>query len=395
MIKKNYKGVHFIHKGTQNIDKRYKGTDLIFEQGYIREQTGVPPITTTYQTIGKNLIDYKIYGDTVQNGTPSSQTLVELVGLGDISKNKFDKNSMVYNGYIVSNTGLIAYTSASRIIYAPCKPNTTYTVSKVLSERFIVFYTTEKPDVGVAVYGRVNGHNLTSMTITAGNNAKYICAYVWTESADTLSPETIINSVQVEEGSTATSYEPFRYVIPININNNITNIYINRPLNKLQTNVDYIDFKNQKLYKQCYEYIFTGDETWITTGASSNIYYRILLSSSEIIGTASSSTQKCNYFKFGQPTSTNETTGISVYTSNGSTYVRFRDSSLTTPELINEFTKARYEEGFPVKLIFTINYTIEEAIQLPNIPTIKGLTTTFTFNTELQPSNMYIKYKSK
>ena len=79
MIKKNYKDVGFVYKGTQVIDKIYKGIDLVFEQGYTREQTGVPPITTTYQAIGKNLKDYKIYGNSVQGKLPDIYQQVEYI----------------------------------------------------------------------------------------------------------------------------------------------------------------------------------------------------------------------------------------------------------------------------------------------------------------------------
>ena len=79
MIKKNNKTVGFIYKNNQNIDKVYKGTDLVFEQGYTREQTGVPPITTTYQAIGKNLKDYKIYGNSIQGKLPDTYQQVEYI----------------------------------------------------------------------------------------------------------------------------------------------------------------------------------------------------------------------------------------------------------------------------------------------------------------------------
>ena len=79
MIKKNYKDVGFVYKGTQVIDKIYKGTDLVFEQGYTREQTGVPPITTNYQAIGKNLKDYKIYGNSIQGKLPDTYQEVEYI----------------------------------------------------------------------------------------------------------------------------------------------------------------------------------------------------------------------------------------------------------------------------------------------------------------------------
>ena len=79
MIKKNYKDVHFINKGTQVIDKVYKDNQLVFEQGYTREQEGVPPLTTTYKALGKDLKDYKIYGNTILRVLPEEYQQVEYI----------------------------------------------------------------------------------------------------------------------------------------------------------------------------------------------------------------------------------------------------------------------------------------------------------------------------
>ena len=72
--------------GASNIDKIYHGTDLVFEQGFTREDAGISPLKTTHQTIGKTLKDYKIYGNSVQKILPDEYQEVEWVA-GDDSGN--------------------------------------------------------------------------------------------------------------------------------------------------------------------------------------------------------------------------------------------------------------------------------------------------------------------
>ena len=130
MIYKNNENIGFIYKNNENIDKIYKNNELIFEQGFTREQTGVPPITTTYQAIGKNLKDYKIYGNSVQDGTPTPTNPVEIESVGDKTKNLFDYKT-VYEPYIDSN-GNISTTAnvlASWNYFAEADVGKTITVS--------------------------------------------------------------------------------------------------------------------------------------------------------------------------------------------------------------------------------------------------------------------------
>lgn len=77
MIKINNKDVGFIYKNNQNIDKVYKNEQLIFEQGFTREDNGNTPLTTSHQAIGKNLKNYKIYGNSRQSNLPDGYTEVE------------------------------------------------------------------------------------------------------------------------------------------------------------------------------------------------------------------------------------------------------------------------------------------------------------------------------
>ena len=77
MILKNNKEVGFIYKNNQNIDKILNNNNLVFEQGFTREDSGELPLTTSHQTIGKDLKDYKVYGNSTQSSLPKEYQEVE------------------------------------------------------------------------------------------------------------------------------------------------------------------------------------------------------------------------------------------------------------------------------------------------------------------------------
>lgn len=128
---------------------------------------------------------------------------IKVVGCG---KNLFDGVSVVY-GYPF--TGTIEGGNLMRVVFSRCKPNTTYTISKIQTQRFSVFWCEELPAVGVPYSGSTPDNLATSITVTTGATAKYICAFVYNQNVDTLTPEEILSSVQIEEGSQATTYEAY------------------------------------------------------------------------------------------------------------------------------------------------------------------------------------------
>lgn len=128
---------------------------------------------------------------------------VKVVGCG---KNLFDGASIVY-GYPLN--AIIEAGSFMRIVFSRCKPNTSYTISKIQSQRFSVFWCEDLPAIGVSISSPITNNFATSITVTTGATAKYICAFVYNQNVDTLTPEEILSSVQIEEGSQATTYEPY------------------------------------------------------------------------------------------------------------------------------------------------------------------------------------------
>jgi len=149
----------------------------------------------------------------MQVHTVSGDNEVEVVG-----KNLFDKDTMVKNGYINSSFKIITGSSTTKCIVVPCEANKTYTISKISSKRFRVGYITTSYANNVMVSGVITDHTGTSITITTGENAQYLVAYIYDSSEDTLTLETILDSIQVELGNQATDYIPYqRTTYPINL----------------------------------------------------------------------------------------------------------------------------------------------------------------------------------
>ena len=124
-----------------------------------------------------------------------------------VNKNLFDKDNYQY-GYILSGTAQI--NSNNYGTYIKCKPNTTYTVSKIATARFRLATVEKLPTAG----NPVNWNNYISgstsdtiLTITSTSNDKYLIVN-YHDGNSQYNINDIINSLQIEQGSTATSYEP-------------------------------------------------------------------------------------------------------------------------------------------------------------------------------------------
>lgn len=137
--------------------------------------------------------------------------------VGGAGKNKFDKDdsNSIIEAYFSGSTPTIRVNGNAKTIFVKCKTSTTYTVSKTIGTRFIVGYTKELPIANAAVYGIISDSSQSAITITTGADAEYLVAFVYNVTSDTITAEAMIASLQVEEGSTATSYEPYSNICPI------------------------------------------------------------------------------------------------------------------------------------------------------------------------------------
>lgn len=97
-----------------------------------------------------------------------------------------------------------------------------------------------KSDNEIGLYDLVNNVFYTNEgtgTFTKGNDI-------------TPTPDTPVEVESVGDLVTDESDENYRkYKIPVKVNDNVTNIYLNEPLRKIGDYLDYIDFKNQKVVR--------------------------------------------------------------------------------------------------------------------------------------------------
>ena len=156
--------------------------------------------------------DYVEYRDLkIEEGTQATAYSPYNCGNAEVTvynKNLYDnKNANVLNSPIDSNGIGTNAGDTYKTIYIPCKPNTTYTVSKlydVAKNRFALGYTNTEPTYSMQVEGYISNANVSNLTITTGKNAKYLLAYVWI-TGGTNTYQEMLSSIQIEENAEATN----------------------------------------------------------------------------------------------------------------------------------------------------------------------------------------------
>lgn len=139
----------------------------------------------------------------------------------NLGKNLFDaSNTNTVNGYFDITHLQIESLAYAATIYIPCEPNTTYTIQRNpngFGRSFCVGYSTTTPQVGTTIYGFVGASSSSGgkLTITTGNDAKYLVARVYHNVQDSLTFPEVLATIQIEKGNQATTYAP--YFTPIEL----------------------------------------------------------------------------------------------------------------------------------------------------------------------------------
>lgn len=127
-------------------------------------------------------------------------------------KNLFNKNNANIINCGISGSSISAST-ANKTLYIPCQSNTVYTVQRRNDgdvNRFRVGACTTTPANGVTLSSpSIEDDSATSITITTGANDTYLAVMYYRTAETTLTEQEVLDSIQIEKGSTATSYEPY------------------------------------------------------------------------------------------------------------------------------------------------------------------------------------------
>lgn len=180
----------------------------------------------------------EIDGDTLQDGTPTPDTPVEIqnvTGLQNINvcgKNLFNKDNIIkLNGTIDNGNNTFVGGGLNYAVVINCKPNTTYTVQKRNdgnTNRFALASSETIPSTTgsevTAILNKIREDNSSSLTLTTGATAKYLIIQYYRSAESVLTEQQLLDSIQAEIGSTATEYEEYKVnTYEVNLGKNLFN----------------------------------------------------------------------------------------------------------------------------------------------------------------------------
>ena len=223
----------------------------------------------------------------------------------------------------------------------------------------------------------------TNTVITAPRNS--ISMVFFTNSADNV--KTYNNDICINISNTTLNGTYQSYTAPTT-----TNIYLDAPLRKVGTVSDYIDFENSKVVRNINEIILDENSGWEVYPSSTYKGFNAANVLTEKYTRAYGLSNQSNYV--GYYYQSQYPNAIWVGVNNKYVYWVFQDDyddTLADYGLAN--LKARLAIT-PLVVDYVANTPTETTITLPSIPSIKGITV-YIVGTDIQPSNMYVKYKGK
>lgn len=249
--------------GGTEVEEVYGSIDEA-EPIYYKPQTITGTSPLTFKGLGQPLTDYLISGNTLQNGTPSPDMPVDVVGCGVRTENLFDKDNVLENYYlkngvpIESNVG--GYVLSD---YIPIASNTATISAKVAVIHYTgahwAVYDENKTFIrgGLAFDAQLGGNKVKAVD-TSG------AAFIRVDYALESLTDCMINT-----GSTVLPYEPYGYKIPVTIGNTTIPIYIGSdPLYRIGDYADEVDFGNQRIIRRVDPTTMQPYETPITSTAT-------------------------------------------------------------------------------------------------------------------------------
>lgn len=302
------------------------------------------------------------------------------------------KNSITVGGKNLWSFGDLEFTKYKEITFSPPLPAGDYIFTADVvstdtdsSNRFLRFNDVDGNKLGSTYFEDkkknichiTTNTDITTLLLYASDNynngANDICTY---------------SNVQLECGSIATSYEPYREPIT-------TNIYLDEPLRRTTTGnyADYIDYRNSKVVRKIGYYIFKGTEGIAVPGSTitGHTPFRFL--------DISEARQPfmCNYLPYvasdyGSINSNPRECLAKYSTGNQMFFIVSNDRvPLNDTKSFKQLLSDLYQNNTPLIVYYVkANYS-EESIELPEILTQKG-TNIISIGTEIQPYAVSYQY---
>lgn len=377
----------------------------------IKNNTTVATITT--DDTAKYLYVYCVFGKDVDAGLTIDYVTDKLfVGIGYMSfpiclpivsrgKNLFDYKTMS-NGqsdvYLKEDGELGKYETWSITDYIPCSGNV-FTINPIGGiNAGMCLYDSQKNFITGIAYGTGGAEFKKPITIKSETNASYIRFSYNTDSVGGLRHDDL-SKIQLEEGSVATAYEPYREPITTPI------YYLSEPLRKLGDYADTIEYVGDgqaKIIRNIKSLTLTGTEDWKFQSVNDYGIYNFYINT-ESTSAKSAYLEICNNF-ITQTTLIANTQTIGLYlsrdTPDATLYLRVDNTIATDVDTLKSWLAAKYNSGSPVIVEYVLDTPTEEIIEVPqiptfrNTPTIRGIMTSLSVDTTIKPSATNVSFRS-
>jgi hypothetical protein len=358
------------------------------------EYTGNLPITINAD--GTALIDYQIYGNTVQNGAPTPESPVDVVGCGVRTENLAPFIDAWGYGY-VTDSGAIHNPTDDQERYSPrlaVEPGATYQIDYQTGS----FPAVDKSDlykqswIGLGWYNddgfitRALISNAARATFVAPVNAKYMILSFRSFGEN-------YNCMIIKASIPPEHYIPYGYKLPILSNSAVTNIY----LGEVETT------------RRIKKFVFDGTENWEIAAHPMPKSYQFIIPRNIYFPDAKSNIAVgdsfCTHF-IGQKVS-----GGLAWGTYFNLYMPISDlPDNATADDFKAFLTTQYAAGTPVTVWYVLAEPETGIVNEPlmklgdyadtlsmeqtavQIPTIAGITV-IDYDGATKPSQMYIKYR--
>lgn len=326
---------------------------------------------------------------------PSVEFPSEIRNVGD-NGNLYNKDNPNILDTPIDTSGLGGNVKNTyKTVWIPCKPNTTYTVSKkydATKNRFALAYTSEEPNYSQQVEGYASNAYTNVMTITTNSTAKYLIAYVWITGGSNTYQE-MLDSIKIERGVQATADSGYGC-------GNLEIIISNENLGNNESHIVFPFVQGQKLMQRDYladdeihhtrkQIVLDGsdDENWTVWTASLTNVERFYINLEKALKDNGASL--CSHFKFSKINSDTEHFSWSTSAGIRKQFVIFIDKSkaTTVTELKTWLSQnpITVEYELAEEEIETYTEVQKEAYeQIKNAISYKGQTNIFSTN-EIKP----------
>lgn len=335
------------------------------------------PLPITILAAGEDLIDYLIYGNTVQNGTPTPENPIMPSGCGERTENLLDVSQIKKIG---------TYHQSGKYTFE-CDENTTYMfLSSISMQAVYVYGDADYSSDRIAI-----AYSTGSISFNTGARSTVYIRF----DLDKTSDDYRTANLMLVEGSTApTSYIPFGYKLPLTSAGQDVDIY----LGEVPTT------------RRIKKLVLTGEENWLkSTSRQGSMYISIR---DNIVGGQSICDRATNALGI------NDYTFGKIYMEKASSITNFLniwlfDNNISVADF-KSYLAAQYQAGTPVTVWYVLEEPEAAVVNEPlmkigdyadtlsmeqagvSIPTNKG-ETIIDYNPSttpaVEPEKMYIKYK--